>query len=153
MEELDSITKEMFRIKKELDEKERNPASSPPRVDVEEIELPKPKPTEEELQAKKEKKEALRIGRVELERQKKQEEAKNVRLTQQLVEWSKTSKSYAGKIQDKVIDLFGSEENEKIKALGGSLAPKQKRIKQLLKEKKEALRIGRVELELSLIHI
>ena len=136
MEELDSITKEMFRIKKELDEKERNPASSPPRVDVEEIELPKPKPTEEELQAKKEKKEALRIGRVELERQKKQEEAKNVRLTQQLVEWSKTSKSYAGKIQDKVIDLFGSEENEKIKALGGSLAPKQKRIKQLLKEKR-----------------
>ena len=136
MEELDSITKEMFRIKKELDEKERNPASSPPRVDVEEIELPKPKPTEEELQAKKEKKEALRIGRVELERQKKQEEAKNVRLTQQLVEWSKTSKSYAGKIQDKVIDLFGSEENEKIKALGGSLAPKQKRIQQLLKEKR-----------------
>ena len=136
MEELDSITKEMFRIKKELDEKERNPAKSPPRVDVEEIELPKPKPTEEELQAKKEKKEALRIGRVELERQKKQEEAKNVRLTQQLVEWSKTSKSYAGKIQDKVIDLFGSEENEKIKALGGSLAPKQKRIKQLLKEKR-----------------
>ena len=136
MEELDSITKEMFRIKKELDEKERNPAKSPPRVDVEEIELPKPKPTEEELQAKKEKKEALRIGRVELERQKKQEEAKNVRLTQQLVEWSKTSKSYAGKIQDKVIDLFGSEENEKIKALGGSLAPKQKRIQQLLKEKR-----------------
>ena len=135
MEELDSITKEMFRIKKELDEKERNPASSPPRVDVEEIELPKPKPTEEELQAKKEKKEALRIGRVELERQKKQEEAKNVRLTQQLVEWSKTSKSYAGKIQDKVIDLFGSEENEKIKALGGSLAPKQKRIKNDLKKK------------------
>ena len=73
---------------------------------------------------------------MELERQKKQEEAKNVRLTQQLVEWSKTSKSYAGKIQDKVIDLFGSEENEKIKALGGSLAPKQKRIKQLLKEKR-----------------
>ena len=133
---LDKTTSDLTKQKEKVYQMETNPAKSPPRVEVEEVELPKPKPTEEELKAKKEKKEALRIGREQIQRKKEQEEKRNVILTQELAEWSKGSSSYSKTIKKKVIELFGSEVNEKIKALGGSLEPKQKKLKQLLQEKR-----------------
>lgn len=136
-DELNDLTSQYTKLKETVYQMETNPpATSPPRVEVEEIELPKPKPTEEELKKQREEEEAVELARQQLERKRQQVEARNVKLTQQLAEWSKTSKSYSKSIQEKVIQLLGNEENEKIKKLGGSLAPKQKRIRQLLQEKR-----------------
>jgi len=136
-DELNTVTGQYTKLQEKVFQMETNP-TSPPRVEIEPaIEIPKPKPTEEELQAKKEKKEALRIGREELERKRKFQENENIKLTKQLTDWStNASKNYSKTIQQKVEKLFGEEENEKIKRLGPSLAPKVKRIKQLLKEKR-----------------
>tara|TARA_R110000765_G_scaffold101532_3_gene189690 strand:+ start:2061 stop:3344 length:1284 start_codon:yes stop_codon:yes gene_type:complete len=136
-DELNTVTGQYTKLQEKVFQMETNP-TSPPRVEIEpEIEIPKPKPTEEELQAKKEKKEALRIGREELEKKKQFQENENTKLTTQLTDWStNASKNYSKSIQQKVEKLFGEEENEKIKRLGPSLAPKVKRIKQLLKEKR-----------------
>ena len=136
-DELNTITGQYTKLQEKVFQMETNP-TSPPRVEIQpEIEIPKPKPTEEELQARKDKKEALRVGREELEKKRKFQENENTKLTSQLTDWStNASKNYSKTIQQKVEKLFGEEENEKIKRLGPALAPKVKRIKQLLKEKR-----------------
>ena len=135
-DELNTITGQYTKLQEKVFQMETNP-TSPPRVEIQpEIEIPKPKPTEEQLKAREEKEEALRVGREELERKKKFQENENTKLTEQLKTWSGSSKNYSKTIQQKVEKLFGEEENEKIKKLGPALAPKVKRIKQLLKEKR-----------------
>lgn len=139
MDELNTITGEYTKLKEKVYQMETNPpAKSPPRVEVEEIELPKPKPTEEELKARKEKKEALRIGREQLARKKKEEEERKIELTKFLTDWVKSTRSYAGNTQKKVVELFGEEENEKLIALGGQDAYtlKKQAVRQLLQEKR-----------------
>ena len=138
MEELNTITSSFTKLQDKVYQMETNPekAKSPTRVEVEEVELPKPLPTEEELKAEKQKKEDMEIGKRQRQRQEQQKEIVDKRLTKELIEWTKSSKSYGSKTQEKIIKLFGEEENKRIKALGGSLAPKQNRIKQLLIEKR-----------------
>ena len=65
-------------------------------------------------------------------------EVKNKRLTNELLEWVKTGGGYGLKTQQKVVELFGKEENEKLLALSGSKAfqTKKTKIRQLLQEKR-----------------
>lgn len=134
-EELDIIAGQFAELQEKHLQLQTNP-TVPPRVEVESVELPKPKPTEEELKAKKQRKEDMRIGREKTEKEQKAKEIADKKIINELIEWLNTGKGYGAKTQEKLIKLFGEEENTKIKALGGSLDPKKKRILQLLKEKR-----------------
>ena len=138
LDELNAITSELGKLQEKINQMETNPSTEPPRVEVESVELPKPKPTEEELQAKRQRKEDMRIGREKREREQKAKEIGDKRLTNELLEWLKTGKGYGSKTQDKIISLFGEEENKKLLALSGSRAfqSKKTKIKQLLQEKR-----------------
>lgn len=135
-EELEIIAGQFAELQEKHLQLQTNPSTEPPRVEVEQIELPKPLPTEEELEAKRQRKEDMRIGREQREKQEKAKKLADERLTNELIEWTKSNKSYGLKTQDKIIKLFGELEDRKIKALGGSLQPKKNRIRQLLKEKR-----------------
>jgi hypothetical protein len=137
-DELNSTTDKYTELQEKHLQLQTNPSTEPPRVEVESVELPKPKPTEEELQAKRQRKEDMRIGREKREREQKAKEIGDKRLTNELLEWLKTGKGYGSKTQDKIISLFGEEENKKLLALSGSRAfqSKKTKIKQLLQEKR-----------------
>jgi len=139
MDELNAITNQYTKLEQKVYELETNPqsASSPPRVEVEEIELPKPKPTEEELKKQKEEEEALELARQQLARKREIQERKNKADTDLLINMVKTKATFSPTLKEAFKRLFGAEELEKIRKLGGGTAPpKLKRIKQLLQEKR-----------------
>lgn len=138
MDELNSITSQFTKLQEKVYQMETNPekAKSPPRVEVEEVELPKPKPTEEELKKKAEEEEALKLGRKQMEIKRKQKETQNKRDTDELVKLVKNKKVFSPTLKEAFVRLFGEEELKKIKALGGSSAPKLNKIKQLLETKR-----------------
>lgn len=138
MDEMNSITSQFSKLQEKVYQMETNPekAKSPPRVEVEEVELPKPKPTEEELKKKAEEEEALKLGRKQIEQKKQNQERQNKKDTDELVKLVKNKKVFSPTLKEAFERLFGEEELKKVKALGGSSAPKLNKIKQLLETKR-----------------
>lgn len=137
MDEMNSITSQFSKLQEKVYQMETNPekAKNPKRVEIEE--LPKPKPSEEELLAKKDKKEALRLGREQMEEKKQAKERQNKKDTDELVKLVKDKKVFSPTLKEAFERLFGEEELKKVKALGGSSAPKLRSIKQLLETKRD----------------
>jgi hypothetical protein len=139
MNELNSTTSQLTKLKDKVYQMETNPekAKSPTRVEVEEVELPKPEPTEEELKKQREVEEALRVGREEIEKGKKKKEELNKKNTQILLDMVKKDKYYSESMIKAVKELFGEETHQQLVGYGkqGAKARKTK-IKQLLQEKR-----------------
>ena len=147
MDELNTMTSLLTKSQEKIFQMETNPkspkGSKEPTGDsaslVEIEELPKRKPSEEELQAKKDKKEALRLGREQMEEKKQVKEINDKKNTDILINMINNNKSYGETIIKAVKELFGNDTHELLVKYGqkaGSAKARKTAMKQLLMEKR-----------------
>jgi hypothetical protein len=138
MEELNSLTDQFATLQEKVFKMETNPelATSPERVEVEPLpELPKPKPTAEELEARKQKKEDMRIGKEQREREEKRKEQIKKNNISQLKTMVDKNSVFSPKLKKIFVEEFGEKELDKINLISKRAPPKLRMIKQLLIER------------------
>ena len=138
MEELNSLTDQFATLQEKVFKMETNPelATSPERVEVEPLpELPKPKPTAEELEARKQKKEDMRIGKEQREKEEKRKELIKKNNISQLKTMVDKNSVFSPKLKKIFVEEFGEKELDKINLISKRAPPKLRMIKQLLIER------------------